>query len=299
MLTNYGATLVSAHVPDHEGRLANVVLGYDSLEGYVADPNYMGATIGRFANRISGAAFTLGGKHCQLYANDGPNSNHSGPDGFHRQTFEHETRENGITFHYTSPDGEGGFPGILQVAVSYEWTAGHALLIRYLATTDRPTVANFTNHAYFNLSGTRSLIDDHELRICARDIVETGPDHIPTGAISPAGTRIFDGHTIGSRILKVNGLRHGLNTCYVLDQQDHTACRLSDPATGRSLTVRTSYPGLLLYTGDFLAGEAHLPFEGLCLECQYFPDSPNQPAFPDTTLRPGEVYDHSITFHFS
>lgn len=301
-VTNYGATLVSAHVPDRHGKPANVVLGYDCLHGYLTDPNYMGATIGRFANRIANAAFTLDGKHYQLEANDGPNTNHGGPNGFHRQTFRHETGENSITFHYTSPDGEGGFPGTLQLAVRYEWTDDHALTIHYKATTDQPTVANFTNHAYFNLSGRKNPIDDHALHIFAQNIVVTGPDHVPTGAIEPAGTLNFNGGNIGEKIRDENGVRAGLNTCYILEKQTNAltkACRLTDAETGRTLTVHTSYPGLLLYTGDYLSGEMHRPFEGLCLECQYFPDSPNQPAFPGTTLRPGEVYDHTIQFHFT
>jgi aldose 1-epimerase len=301
-LTNYGATLVSAHVPDRDGRLGNVVLGYDTLQGYLTDTNYMGATIGRFANRIAHAAFELEGTHYRLEANDGPNTNHGGSNGFHRQMFHHEIGENCIAFSYTSPDGEDGFPGTLHVTVTYQWTDDHALLIRYEATTDQPTVANFTNHAYFNLSGEKSTIDGHQLRICANNILETAPDHIPTGRILPAGALVFDGGDVREKIQEANGRRMGLNTCYVLENPGtglRQACQLTDPQTGRRLTVHTSYPGVLLYTGDYITGDAHQPFEGLCLECQYFPDSPNQPAFPDTTLRPGEIYSHSIQLHFS
>lgn len=301
-VTNYGATLVSAHVPDRNGELANVVLGYDCLQGYLTDPNYMGGTIGRFANRIAGAAFQLEGRYYRLEANDGPNTNHGGPKGFHSRLFRYEILENSITFRYASPDGEGGFPGNLQLAVRYEWTADNILIIRYQATTDQPTIANFTNHAYFNLSGEQSLIDDHALRIFAQSIVETGPDHIPTGAIRPAGSLAFNGSNISQKIKEENGARQGLNICYILEKETDTlseACQLTHPATGRALTVYTSYPGLLLYTGDYIASETHHPFEGLCLECQYFPDSPNQPAFPSTALRPGEVYDHTIQFHFT
>lgn len=313
-VSNYGATLVSAHVPDRHGKLANVVLGYDCLQGYLTDPNYMGATIGRFANRIDHATFELDGKHYPLEANDGPNSNHGGSAGFHCQTFAYEIRENSITFDYTSPDGEGGFPGTLQLAVRYEWTEDNLLTIHYRATADQPTIANFTNHAYFNLSGERSLIDCHELHIFAKNILETRADHIPTGVISPAEPLAFNGHPVSEKIREVNGTREGLNTCYIIEKQPNAfkqtassqpgseltrACKLTDPETGRTLIVRTTYPGLLLYTGDYLAGEKHHPFEGLCLECQYFPDSPNQPAFPSTALRPGEVYDHTIQYHFT
>lgn len=313
-ITNYGATLVSAHVPDRHGKLANVVLGYDSLQGYLTDPNYMGATIGRFANRIAHATFELDGKHYPLEANDGSNSNHGGSAGFHCQTFGYEIRENGITFHYTSPNGEGGFPGTLQLAVRYEWTEDNLLTIHYRATTDQPTIANFTNHAYFNLSGRKSCIDDHELHIFAENILETTADHIPTGVISPAALLAFNGHQISEKIKEENGVREGLNTCYIIDKQNNAfeqtassppdsaltrACKLTGPKTGRTLTVHTSYPGLLLYTGDYLVGEKHRPFEGLCLECQYFPDSPNHPAFPSAALRPGEVYDHTIQYHFT
>ncbi|SDF91358.1 aldose 1-epimerase [Dyadobacter soli] len=301
-ITNYGATLVSACVPDRHGKLANVVLGYDSLQGYEADPNYMGATIGRFANRISDAAFELDGRHYRLEANDGSNSNHGGSNGFHRQTFLHETGERCITLRYTSPGGEGGFPGTLQLAVRYEWTEDNALMIHYQATTDQPTVASFTNHAYFNLSGKTGLIDGHELHILAQNILETGADHIPTGAVIPAGILSFNGNNVGQKIQKENGNREGLNTCYILEKQADKlskACQLTDPETGRALTVHTSYPGLLLYTGDYISGGTHRPFEGLCLECQHFPDAPNQPAFPSAVLRPGEVYDHTILFHFT
>ncbi|MCF0069347.1 galactose mutarotase [Dyadobacter sp. CY261] len=301
-LTNYGATIVSIHVHDRNGRLGNVILGYDNLQGYMADTNYMGATIGRFANRIAGAAFELEGSFYQLEANDGVNTNHGGHSGFHGKVFSHEIDENSIIFRYISPDGEGGFPGTLQLTVTYQWTEGNALLIRYHATTDQPTIANFTNHAYFNLSGEKSGIDDHKLRIYSDNIVEANPHHIPTGLILPAGALTFNGGNVGQKIAEEDGRRTGLNTCYVLNKQNtqlHQACQLADPKTGRNLTIHTSYPGILLYTGDYITGETHQPFGGLCLECQYFPDSPNQATFPDTILRPGEFYDHSIQFHFN
>ncbi|SEJ75577.1 aldose 1-epimerase [Dyadobacter sp. SG02] len=301
-LTNFGAALVSAHVPDRYGRLGNVVLGYENLQGYLTDPNYMGVTIGRFANRIGCAAFELDGRRYLLEANDGANTNHGGPQGFHRQVFNHEIGENYIAFHYTSPDGEGGFPGTLELRVRYEWTEDNALIIGYQATTDLPTIANFTNHAYFNLSAEKSVIDGHKLQIFAQNIVEAGADHVPTGLIKPAGAFAFGGNDIGQKIRQENGKKTGINICYILDKQADNlseACKLSDPKSGRSLIMRTTYPAIIAYTGEYIAGQIHQPFEGLCLECQYFPDSPNHPVFPSATLRPGELYDHLIELYFS
>lgn len=301
-LTNYGATLVSAWVPDREGVLGNVVLGYSKLEDYLPDKNYLGATIGRYANRIGWATFILDGISYSLDNNDNGNSNHGGNNGFNTKVFGYEVQEDGVRFSLLSHDGEGGFPGNLRLTVTYQWTEANELLISYHAVTDRPTPVNITNHAYFNLSAEKASIFDHQLRVLSDQVIEAASDHVPTGFIKPAGDLNFHQNKISEKLTHTDDGIMGLNVCYVLNkhgEDDSLACILSDPDSGRSLEVRTSYPGLILYTGDYLTGPTHLPFYGLCLECQFFPDSPNHPAFPSTVLRPGEVYNHSILFKFS
>lgn len=295
-LSNYGATLVSIYVPDRNGELGNVVLGYPDLEGYLEDNAYLGSTIGRFANRISGAAFSLDGHRYELEANDGINSNHSGKSGFHNKVFDAEITEDQLTFSLYSPDGSGGFPGNLSLKVNYRWTENNQLMIGYTAATDKKTVLNLTNHAYFNLSARPAKVSGHELRIGAGEVLEAGADHIPTGKLIPAAEFSF----VGNRV------REGLNKCYVLKPAGEAAAVLSDPRSGRVMTVFTSYPGLMLYTADFLKskrpghyGERYGPFDGLCLECQFYPDSPNQAAFPSTVLEPGELYEQHITYQFN
>jgi len=301
-LTNYGATLVSAWVPDRDNHLGNVVLGHNSLQDYLTEQNYLGATIGRYANRIGNAAFTLDGKLYRLDDNDNGNSNHGGHIGFNARVFDYEILEERIRFSVSSPDGEGGFPGNLDLTIDYQWTDLNELLISYRAVTDRPTPVNITNHAYFNLSAEKAAIFGHQLSVSSDQVIEAASDHIPTGFIKPAGDLNFDQNKISEKLTCTDDAITGLNVCYVLNKQgknDSLACILSDPDSGRSLEVHTSYPGLILYTGDYLSGPTHLPFYGLCLECQFFPDSPNHPAFPSTVLRPGEVYHHTIIFKFA
>jgi aldose 1-epimerase len=303
-LTNYGATLVSVNVPDRGGKIGNVILGYPSINGYLNDACYIGSTIGRFANRIANAKFELNGNTYQLENNDGVNSNHSGSSGFNYKVFGYTITGDELVFDLLSEDGDGGFPGSLSLKVSYRWTEDNELLITYSAVTDKTTLANFTNHAYFNLNPNAGNILNHELTINADNIVKAAADHIPTGLIAPAGKLAFDKQRVQEKVT----IPAGINTCYVLNQQAEQtpACVLSEETSGRVMTVFTTYPGVMLYTGDYLYsntpgsnGRNHEPFDGLCLECQFFPDSPNHPHFPSTVLNPGETYQHNITYKFS
>ncbi len=308
-LTNYGASLVSAVVPDRHGCLEHVVLGFPAAEGYLQDTCYIGATIGRFANRIANAEFSLAGSRYRLDANDGHHSNHGGSDGFDKQLFEATVDGDTVTFSLHSIDGQGGYPGNLELAVSYRWTETNELHIEYTGISDRRTVLNVTNHAYFNLSGGQRTIVDHHLCIDAAEIVETRGDHIPTGVLVPAGVHAFPGVTLRARMAHQGNHVRGLNHCYVLRPEPagtlRQAARLADPVSGRVLDVCTTYPGLLLYTGDLLHSQQpghwnrnYMPYDGLCLECQYFPDSPNHPAFPSTVLEAGGRYHERIVYRF-
>lgn len=309
-LTNYGATLVSVVVPDAKGVSGNVVLGFPSLAGYLHDQCYIGSTIGRFANRIGGARFILNGKVYSLDPNDNGNTNHGGYRGFHAQVFDYALQDNGIVFTLSSVNGEGGFPGNVQLKVSYSWSDDQQLQIVYEATTDQATVLNLTSHAYFNLSACRYNILDHHLQIASSDVLETTNQYIPTGRILPAGKYAFENETrIGDKIITESHNPAGLNHYYIFNsgQQENTAvCRLHDLDSGRVLEVYTTYPGVQVYSGDFLSSvsqthhaEAYKPFAGVCLECQYFPDSPNHTHFPSTILTPDKPYREKIIYRFS
>jgi len=299
-LTNYGATIVSIYVPDRNNELGNVVLGFENLESYLADDCYIGSTIGRFANRIGGARLVIDGMTYLLEDNDHGNSNHGGRNGFNTKVFDFSIDEGRLSFETLSRDGAGGYPGNLEFKVGYQWTDNNELLIDYSAICDQKTVANFTNHAYFNLAaGTENMLD-HELTVFSDLVVASGPNYIPTGLIVPADDLAFKQHKIKEK----------LNVCYFLSPQSppvlQPAAVLSELNSGRMMEVFTTYPGILVYTADFLHsknpghnGKLYGPFDGLCLECQYLPDSPNHAHFPSTVLRPGEVYAHRIVFKFS
>lgn len=307
-LTNYGATLVSVYVPDKSGTLDNVVLGFPTLEGYVKDSCYIGSTIGRMANRIGGASFVLDNQTYQLDRNDGMNNNHGGNEGFHKQVFDASLRDSCVVFTYSSPHGEGGFPGNLVFRVIYSWSNNHELSIQYAAITDLRTVCNFTNHAYFNLSAGNEKIGSHKLQLIASRMLETTADYIPTGKILPANGSAFTSNPLQDKFSQVDGKLQGLNNFYLFDQQpDESApvCILKHEPSGRKLNVFTSYPGLQLYTGDYLKSEMpglHGPryeaFDGVCLECQHYPDSPNHNHFPSVVLNPGQEYNEFITYQF-
>ena len=306
-LTNYGAAIVSVIVPDKNGKPGNVVLGFDEPEGYLDDTCYIGSTIGRFANRIANSHFTLYGKEYQLDANDNDNSNHSGSSGYNYRVFNHEIGGDTLTFKLTSADADGGFPGKLELQVVYEWTNNNQLKITYLAETDKPTIANFTNHAYFNLSGQACSMLEHRLTINADKVLEANKLYIPTGTLLEAGSKAFDGNYIGQK-MKERGIS-GFNDYYILkDSSDNLkrAATLEHPGSGRKMNIDTTYPGLMFYTGDYLqstqcghAGKPYQRFDGLCLECQFYPDAPNHSNFPPATLLPGEVYRQQIIYEFT
>jgi len=303
-LSNYGAIVKSIVVPGREGHKANVVLGYPSFKGYYFDKSYMGVIVGPFANRIANAQFELEGKTFYLDKNDGPcNNNHSGSAGFHNKVFDFIAGDSTVTFMFQSPDGEGGFPGTVEARVVYRWTEGNALVIEFYAHTDTPTPVNLTSHAYFNLGGCKETIHNHRLDIKASSILENTPEYIPTGKIIDVDRQRFNGQKL--RDVMDGG---GLNTYYIFDDNlplNEPVCTLYDDASGRIMETYTTYPGVQLYTGDYLGGggaSAHgteyKPFDGLCLECQYYPNSPNHVHFPDTILRPGQTYNHSVIYRF-
>ncbi|SDE47290.1 aldose 1-epimerase [Mucilaginibacter pineti] len=307
-LTNYGATLVSVVVPDGDNNLGNVVLGFPDLQGYLDDDCYIGSTVGRFANRIAGAQFTLDGVVYQLENNDGKNSNHGGNAGFNKKVFDYVITDGSVSFTILSKDGEGGYPGNLSLTVNYRWTDLNELIITYTATSDKKTIANFTNHAYFNLSNTGQDIQDHLLTIYADNILEADADYTPTGVIKAAGNKVFLNTPVKNN-MNINGDKvTGLNDCYLLNvspEQLKPAAKLQEQTSGRWMEVFTTYPALMLYTADYLHSKApghamrkYQPFDGLCLECQHCPDSPNQPIFPSAVLNVGEVFEETIVYKF-
>ncbi|HEY9049729.1 MAG TPA: aldose epimerase family protein [Ohtaekwangia sp.] len=309
-LMNYGATLVSVVVPDKQGIQKNVILGYPSLEGYIHDPCYIGSTIGRFANRIGGAQFNLDGKLYSLEKNDNAHTNHGGLNGFNSRVFDYSVQDYAVSFNLYSSDGEGGYPGNLQFSVTYTWNDRQELHIQYKAVSDKKTVMNFTNHAYFNLTGESKDIFGHNLTIQASKVLESRADYIPTGAIIPANEKSFYNHAVKSRVETIQGKVSGLNTYYIFDEAsrkaDDIVGTLHSAESGIKLDIATSYPGVQLYTGDYLQSiypnnhaTTHKPFDGLCLECQYYPDSPNHEHFPSTVREAGRVYNEYIVYKFS
>jgi aldose 1-epimerase len=308
-LTNYGATLVSAVVPDAYGLYGNVVLGFSSLQAYIDDKCYIGSTIGRYANRIGGAKFVLDDTTYFLENNDGPNTNHGGSSGFNSNVFSSVLINDSVSFSLQSKDGDGGYPGNLDLTVNYRFTDLNELIITYHALTDKKTVANFTNHAYFNLSNDGGKIFDHSLTVSADQVLESGAEYIPTGLIKPTGDMTLANTPIRARMVVKKDAITGLNDCYILHEQSNTpykpAAQLIEKISGRKLEVFTSYPAIMVYTADYLQSKHpghHLQpygaFDGLCLECQYYPDSPNHPHFPTTVLDAGAIYQETIIYKF-
>ncbi|WEO97644.1 aldose epimerase family protein [Streptomyces sp. FXJ1.172] len=296
-ILTYGGIVRSLQVPDREGRTANVVLGFPSLDGYLTHPEpYLGALVGRYANRIAGARFPLDGAVHALEPNSGPNSLHGGARGFDKRVWDAEPAGHGVRLSRVSPHGEEGFPGRLAVSATYTLDASGALRIAYEATTDAPTVVNLTHHGYFNLAGQDAgHAGGHELRIAASRFTPVDADLIPTGALQDVrGTR-FD-----FRETRKTGSGYDHN--FVLDKGvtavAQEAAELHDPACGRTLTISTTEPGLQLYTADHLPAPFS-PTDGIALETQHFPDSPNQPHFPSTVVRPGEVFRSQTVYAFS
>jgi len=314
----YGGIITSLKVPDRAGHFGDIVLGFDTIDGYLKDPPYFGALIGRYGNRIAKGQFTLEGKTYTLATNNGPNHLHGGIKGFDKVLWDAVPGDdaNGVsvTLSRTSPDGEEGYPGNLHATVRYTLTDKNELAIDYRATTDRATPVNLTQHSYFNLSDTADDILAHELTIHATRYTPVDATLIPTGELAAVEGTPFDfrkATAIGARIgienvqLKNGG---GYDHNWVLDRSGsglQPAARLVDPKSGRTLEVATTEPGLQFYSGNFLdgtitgkGGRAYRHRTGLCLETQHFPDSPNHPNFPSTILRPGQTYSSQTVFTF-
>src|SRR5450432_2917658 len=306
-ITNYGGAITSWVSPDKNGVKNNIVLGFDSLSGYLAKPPYFGALVGRYGNRIANGKFKLGDSTYTLATNNGKNHLHGGLKGFDKQVWDAAMVDSipALTLTYISKDGEEGYPGTLKVTVIYTLSDDNELGIEYNAQTDKPTVLNLTNHSYFNLTGSVSnTILNNTLKIDADAYTPVDSTLIPTGKLQPVKGTAFDFTTataIGARIAQVPG---GYDHNFVLNSKDGSlqlAAILADSISGRKLEVYTTQPGLQFYTGNFLDGSIKTsdgkPINknaALCLETQHFPDSPNQPAFPSSILKPGEKY-HTVT----
>ena len=313
-LSDFGALLLSLCVPDRAGRLGDITLGYDTLAGWMGDRAYMGATVGRYGNRIARGRFTLDGKTYALAANNGPNHLHGGVRGFNKVMWAAKTSagEDGpaVEFRYVSLDGEEGYPGTLTTAVRYTLTPANELRVEFRAVTDQPTVVNLVHHSYWNLTADpRRAILNHELMLAADQYLPVDAGAIPTGELAPVAGTPMDftkAMAIGIRIEQVAG---GYDHNWILRGpagQVRTAARLADPSSGRAMELLTDQPGIQFYTGNFLddliRGKGGLPYHrhgGLCLETQRWPDSPNRPKFPSAVLRPGETYTHTMVHRFS
>lgn len=320
-ITNFGGIIVSLYTPDRDGNVADVVLGFDELQGYVDEHPYFGAIVGRYGNRIAEGKFTLDGVTYTLAANDGPNHLHGGLRGFDKALWEAEPvrRDNaiGLKLRHVSPDGDEGYPGTLECEVVYWLTGDHAVEMHYTARTDAPTHVNLTNHSYFNLNGhDGGDILGHEMTLFADAFIPVSETLIPTGELRPVEGTPFDftePAAIGARINAEDEqivFGRGYDHCYVIDAEARgelkRAAHVYAPASGRMMDVDTTEPGVQFYTGNFLdganvgkGGAVYNHRNGFCLETQHFPDSPNQPGFPSTVLRPGETYNTTTVYRFS
>jgi len=312
-ITTYGATLVSVRTADSTGKVADVVLGFDNLQGFLDDTCFLGATVGRFGNRIAHGAFEIDGKKYQLPLNNGVNSLHGGPDGFDKKIWTAKPGANSVAFTLLSPDGEMGYPGTLAVEVVYTLEES-SLRIDYTAKTDKATVLNLTNHSYFNLHGDdQGDILDHEIELNADRFTPTDAGLIPTGELAEVAGTPLDFRTSTKIGLRINAayepleLAGGYDHNFVLNGEKGSmkqAAKVIDPVSGRTLTVSTTEPGVQLYTGNFLAsalgrhGIKYSRNKGFCLETQHYPDSPNQPKFPTTLLQAGETMRSTTIFTF-
>jgi len=310
VLLSWGATLAQLLVPARRAELADVVLGCDDLAGYTGAHPYLGGTIGRYANRIAGARFVLRGRVHRLSANEPPHHLHGGAIGFDRrpwrtQIFE-APGEAGVVFRLTSPDGDQGYPGALEAEARYALSAAGELRVELAATTDAATVVSFTQHAYWNLAdGGRGSVLDHELEIASGFFLPVDRERIPTGEITPVAGTAFDFRTPRTLRAALRDAPEGLDHNLVLDAGGAFAARLRDPASGRTLELSTTAPGLQLYAGGGLDGSfrgrggvAYARHAGVCLEPQRFPDAPNRPGFPRAVLEPGERYLERCVYRF-
>lgn len=318
-IMTFGGTLVALRAPDRAGRLGDITLGFDSFAPYLGAHPFLGTLVGRYANRIAGGLFSLAGVSYRLACNDGANHLHGGTIGFDKVVWDAveltDAREPALTLRYLSRDGEEGYPGNLDVTVTYSVTAENALKIDYSAATDQATIVNLTNHAYFNLTGGGDILR-HRLQLFADHFLPIDATLIPTGEYRPVQGTVMDFATptaIGARIAAADEQLRFANNGY-----DHTwivngaagtlrpAARLVDPVSGRVLEVLTTQPGVQVYSGNFLDGtlsgrgnHVFVRHAAVCLETQHFPDSPNHPAFPSTILQPGEIYRETTVFRCS
>ncbi len=317
-ILDFGGIITNILVPDREGRFADVALGFDELAPYLGESPYFGALIGRYGNRIARGRFTLDGHAYQLATNDGNNHLHGGDRGFDKVLWQAAVEGNALRLRYRSRDGEEGYPGNLDAQVVYSLTDDNEIVVRFSATTDKPTPVNLTQHSYFNLAGIESCGDilGHELFIDADGFVPIDAESIPLGQVRPVAGTPFDfrqPRSIGSRIGEddrqlANG--QGYDHCFVLNREAGgrlltRAVRVRDPGSGRVLELLTQEPGVQFYSGNFLDGSlsgkgcAYPPRGGFAIEPEHFPDSPNQPSFPNTILRPGDTYATESRFRFS
>jgi len=310
-ITNYGGIVTSIQTPDKDGKMADVVLGFDNLPNYLDGHPYFGCIVGRYGNRIANGKFSIHEKEYSLAVNNGPNHLHGGIKGFDKVVWEARTKKNtdsvSLVLKYTSPDMDEGYPGNLKMRVAYILTNDNELHIVYRAKTDKATPVNLTHHSYFNLGGTQENALDHILTIAAEKYVAVDENLIPTGELKDLNNTVMDfrkGYAIGARIDEVEG---GYDHTYVLINNGELL-KVADvyhPATGRAMEVYTSEPGVQFYSGNFLDGNLtgkggiiYNKHHGFCLETQHFPDSPNQESFPNTILRPGEEYGYTTIYKF-
>lgn len=316
-MTDYGATVVAVETPDRDGKLANITLGFPTLDGYLKRHPYFGSTVGRYGNRIAGGKFSLDGQEYTLAVNNGPNHLHGGKKGFDALVWKAEEVKNadgvGVKFTLRSPDGDEGYPGALDVVTTYTLTNENELRIDYEAKTDKPTVVNLTNHCYWNLSGAGGgKILDHELTVTADSYLPIDATSIPLGDPAPVVGTPFDftkAEKIGARIEELKQDPHttkGYDHCFVLRAQKgelELAARVKDAKTGRVMEILTTEPGIQFYTGNFLdgseEGNKYEQHDAFCLETQRYPDSPNKPAYPTSRLNPDQTYKSTTVHRFS
>lgn len=311
-VTDYGCIITSIEVPGKNGEVDDIALGYSTLEGYTANSKYFGCIVGRFANRIANAKFSLSGKTWTLDANNNGNCLHGGKNGYHKMVWSAEafrnTREAGVSFRRKSPAGEQGFPGELDIKVTYSLTADNDICIRYAAKADEPTPVNLTNHTYFNLRGHDSgSVFDHQVQLFCDKYVPVDGKAIPTGEILDVEGTPFDFRkpkTIGKDFAAVPG---GYDHNWVINRAGdapYPVAGVYEPVSGRTMTIYSTQPGVQFYSGNFLQdapgknGAIYKNNDGFCLETQHFPDSPNRPDFPDSIINPGERYRQETIWHF-
>lgn len=311
-IINFGGIISHLFIPDKHGKIEDVVLGFDTLDGYLAGHPYLGAIVGRYANRIKNGRFKINEQEYLLAINDGPNHLHGGISGFDKKIWAAEQFQNnieaGVNLRLDSPDMEEGYPGNLQITVQYSLNNNNELNIKYSARTDKPTHINITNHSYFNLSACKSEIYDHILQINADTITESDSTNIPTGRLLDVSGTYFDFRKPKKVGKHIKNLPSGYDHNYVLNKHENELeliSRLEDPFSGRIMETLTTQPGVQLYTSNFLDGSIkgknnikYIKHLALCLETQHFPDSPNQAGFPSTLLNPGNEFSQMTIYRF-